>query len=512
MQDPAFLKYIEYFKRQPRAQQYYYIVGSRGSVSAKEVSKQAQRSIQTATNALRDLQRIGLLKSEKKGRVRTYALKDRSLFNGLLSQYPLQVRATTKRVKEDVIATSIFNQNMEKWMKYLATILEGTLYVNHVFRTSVLDFVEVDYVIENQRGQNVIMIIHINDAITCEAAIGRIFSLIVSKKDIIPTLSLIFAVCLVYEESLATMEKMTRSIDFANSVSNSFSRLSDAARNFKVVLGFRIEKVQSGDLAKADFAEKLSLNIAESLPVYFGESLPGESGFDVPGRRRRALEAIQNKIGAKKGRTLFLPALREVLPRDDELKRWLDPEILLRSYGLKEGDAFVDVGCFEGLFTIPAAKIVGEEGVVYGIELSSVFLEKIKSYASQNKLENIVLKNDLPENVMLDNNIADIVFYGVTLIDLFNPVKSLKNAYSMLKDSGKLIVFEWKEGDLEAGPSSRWKLRKGQIIALLEASGFKIETMREEGNYHISVIATKSQKQSSDSQQASIQASTALRR
>ena len=39
----------------------------------------------------------------------------------------------------------------------------------------------------------------------------------------------------------------------------------------------------------------------------------------------------------------------------------LNPKDILESIGLKEGMCFIDLGCNDGYFTLPAAKIVGKK-------------------------------------------------------------------------------------------------------------------------------------------------------
>jgi ubiquinone/menaquinone biosynthesis C-methylase UbiE/DNA-binding transcriptional ArsR family regulator len=486
MQDPNFLKYIEHFERLPSARLYYYRVGKTGKgVTTKELSNRMGRSIQTVTNALRDLEHIGLLKSEKKGRERIYQLKDPRLFNGLIAQYTLQVQYAKKKFRKDLISVGVFNENLKKWLSYLADMMDGVLYINQIFKTQIID-TTVDYVIENKHGQHFIIFFHINNLTDYEAAIGRIFSLVTSK-EIIPNLNILLIIGLVYDDEILIR------------VRDGFYKLSHIADKFEITSNQVVQKVQAGDIIKPDFSEKMSLDITSAMPFYSDEALPGEDWmFDISERRWHALGVIQDRINPKTRERIVvdhlfpLPAkMHPILPRDDELRKWLDPEKLLVSYGLRKGDVFVDVGCFEGLFTIPAAKIVGNEGRVYGIDLSPASLEKIKSYADQNNIKNILLKEGLPEKVKLDNKIADVVFFGTTLSDSYDPMKSLKNANRMLKDSGRLIVLEWKEGKLDAGPSDLAKLRKQRIIAYIENAGFIVEVVRDEGNYHYSIIAMK---------------------
>lgn len=46
----------------------------------------------------------------------------------------------------------------------------------------------------------------------------------------------------------------------------------------------------------------------------------------------------------------------------DEQRKWQNPENILAEIGLRSGMTFMDNGCGQGFFTIPAAKIVGDSG------------------------------------------------------------------------------------------------------------------------------------------------------
>ena len=49
-----------------------------------------------------------------------------------------------------------------------------------------------------------------------------------------------------------------------------------------------------------------------------------------------------------------------------------NPYKLLKAAGLEEGQKVIEVGCGPGFFTIPAARIVGDEGHVYAVEVPLV--------------------------------------------------------------------------------------------------------------------------------------------
>jgi len=117
---------------------------------------------------------------------------------------------------------------------------------------------------------------------------------------------------------------------------------------------------------------------------------------------------------------------------DEERRRWQNPEAILMKTGLRPGSTFIDVGCGEGFFAIPAAKVVGEKGWVYGLDINPKAVSRLKEKASKEKLRNLKLKVGRAEETILCEGCADIAFFGIVLHDFADPVKVLKNSKRML--------------------------------------------------------------------------------
>jgi len=66
-----------------------------------------------------------------------------------------------------------------------------------------------------------------------------------------------------------------------------------------------------------------------------------------------------------------------------------NPYKLLKAAGLKEGQEVLEVGCGPGFFTIPAAKIVGNEGLVYAVDIHPRAIERVKEKLDREGVKNI---------------------------------------------------------------------------------------------------------------------------
>jgi ubiquinone/menaquinone biosynthesis C-methylase UbiE len=147
---------------------------------------------------------------------------------------------------------------------------------------------------------------------------------------------------------------------------------------------------------------------------------------------------------------------------------------------------FMDIGCGEGFFTIPAAQLVGEKGVVYAVDVDAAAIERLKRKAAEKDLTNITAKAGAAEETVFCEECADIVFYSIVLHDFRDPAKVLRNAKRMLKSAGKLVNLDWKKKPTAFGPPVRIRFSEEQATSLIKVAGFTIESVRDIGrNFYI---------------------------
>ena len=70
---------------------------------------------------------------------------------------------------------------------------------------------------------------------------------------------------------------------------------------------------------------------------------------------------------------------------------WLTEKAVdvLKEIGIKEGQIILDFGCGAGYYTIPVAKIAGDNGKVYALDKDGNSLDELKNKAKEEKVKNI---------------------------------------------------------------------------------------------------------------------------
>ena len=124
---------------------------------------------------------------------------------------------------------------------------------------------------------------------------------------------------------------------------------------------------------------------------------------------------------------------------------------ILEEVGIKPEFHVLDYGCGPGGYIIPLAKLVGESGRVYALDIHPLAVQKVQYIASKKKLTNVDIilsdcRTGLPENSL------DAVLLYDAYHHLSDPDMVIKELYRVLKPDGILSFSDhhMKENEIVA--------------------------------------------------------------
>jgi|FaiFalFF_MnMetaG_3_1042247.scaffolds.fasta_scaffold12570_5 ubiquinone/menaquinone biosynthesis C-methylase UbiE len=173
----------------------------------------------------------------------------------------------------------------------------------------------------------------------------------------------------------------------------------------------------------------------------------------------------------------------------EERMKILPPDEILKSCGLSKGMTMVDVGCGSGYFTIPASKIVGENGRVYAVDIQEEMLDKLKERGLPSNVIPILARSDY--DFPLDVGISDFTFIAFVAHENDDLEKFFNEVKRITKDDGRVVILEWKKQHEESGPPYEERISLEEILTKLEKFGFKILEFGELNQSHYKVICVK---------------------
>jgi len=170
----------------------------------------------------------------------------------------------------------------------------------------------------------------------------------------------------------------------------------------------------------------------------------------------------------------------------------IDAKFILEKAGVGEKMKVADLGCgAAGYFVIPAAKLVGPQGIVYAIDIQKSALEGVRSKAKLEGITNLefVWSNlEIVGAAKIPDGSLDVALLINTLFQSKKRGEILREALRLLKVGGTLLVADWKKVGTPFGPPLSERVEPGEIKKIALSLGFKLIEEFEAGPYHFGFI------------------------
>lgn len=174
----------------------------------------------------------------------------------------------------------------------------------------------------------------------------------------------------------------------------------------------------------------------------------------------------------------------------------LNPRVILNeNLQIGFGEKIADLGCGAmGFFTIQSAKIVGENGLVYAVDVLKEVLSSVEGRARVEGLNNIkTVWTDLEKYgaAKIPDDSLDAAYLINVLFQTKKHYEVLKEAKRLLKPGGKLLVIDWKKINTPFGPSLENRVSKEYIKETTIKLNLTLDNEFEAGNFHYGLIFIK---------------------
>jgi len=173
----------------------------------------------------------------------------------------------------------------------------------------------------------------------------------------------------------------------------------------------------------------------------------------------------------------------------------IDPFSIFAKVGLTKGMRVADMGCGRtGHFVFPAARIVGDAGMVYAVDILKDVLHSINSWVKSHALNNIqVVWSDIEmlNKTPIPPKSLDMCFFMNVLFGIKNKQAALAEAARLLKVGGQVVVVEWSKKLGTLGPSDEAMVDSKNLTELAAQCSLKLVQNILVSDYHYCLIFKK---------------------
>jgi cyclopropane fatty-acyl-phospholipid synthase-like methyltransferase len=148
--------------------------------------------------------------------------------------------------------------------------------------------------------------------------------------------------------------------------------------------------------------------------------------------------------------------------------------LMLSNLGLKRGMSVCDMGCGNGFYTLQMAKMVGDTGHVYGVDIQPEMLKFLNDRADAQQIVNISPVLGTLLDPRLPAGKIDLILCVDVYHEFSHPEQMLAAMRRALSPEGTVVLVEFRAEDSKVPIKPEHKMTKKQILKELPPNGFRL--------------------------------------
>ena len=143
--------------------------------------------------------------------------------------------------------------------------------------------------------------------------------------------------------------------------------------------------------------------------------------------------------------------------------------------GLTPGMTVCDLGAGTGYYAVRMARLVGDQGKVYAVDIQPRMLELLGKRLASAGIKNIqpLLGGETETNLPADSQ--DLIILVDVYHEFSKPREMLRSIRKALKETGRLVLLEFRKEDPNVPIRLEHKMSLAEVKAELEPEGFRID-------------------------------------
>lgn len=151
---------------------------------------------------------------------------------------------------------------------------------------------------------------------------------------------------------------------------------------------------------------------------------------------------------------------------------WQKPVELVTGLGIRPGSTVADIGAGTGYLNPHLSRAVGAEGRVIAIDIEQGLVDWMTERATREGTPNVEVRLGRPDDPGLRPAEADLVLMVDTWHHVDGRVAWARRLLEGVKPGGRLVIVDFKPGELPVGPPEDHRIPEEKVVAELTEAGW----------------------------------------
>lgn len=171
-------------------------------------------------------------------------------------------------------------------------------------------------------------------------------------------------------------------------------------------------------------------------------------------------------------------------------QRFVVPERAVSHFHIHPGETVADIGAGTGYFMPALVSAVGEEGVVYALEIQRKLLDTLSDTVNSKGWTQVrPLWGDIEklEGSKIAANTVDVAVLVNAFFQIEDRDTALAEIARIVRPGGKFFIIDWSESFAGLGPQPEQVVSEEDAIAAVETAGLVYERSIPVGEHHYGI-------------------------